>query len=93
MYWQDDVTGKMQEVVKAHLDQNPTPDQLKIMIAYLQHFIHAPCWLEQSPSFGKIDPEIADKIRTLREQSLGLKSLDDVNQFINSAMEIAIDPL
>lgn len=90
--WQDDVTGQTQAAVMGYLNQTPTPEQLKIVIAYLQYHIHAPCWLEQSP-FGEVDEEMADEIKALREQSLKLTSLKEINQYINRALGIALDPL
>ena len=90
--WQDDITGRMKAAVMAYLDQKPTADQLRIVICYIQHHIHAPCWLE-TPPWGEVDKEMADEIRALRALSLKLKTTQDVNRFINRALKIAIDPL
>ena len=90
--WQDDVTGQMREAVMAYLNQDPTPKQLKIVIAYIQYHIHAPCWLESSP-FGEVDEEMAQEIRALREQALKLTTLKEINQYIDRALNIALDPL
>lgn len=37
--WSDDVTGIMRAAVMAYLDQRPTAEQLKVVIAYIQHHI------------------------------------------------------
>ncbi|MCL4296305.1 MAG: hypothetical protein KJ077_11275 [Anaerolineae bacterium] len=90
--WQDDVTGRLRAAVMDYLNQKPTDEQLKLVIAFVQHHIHAPCWLEASP-FGEVDEEMAAEIKALRELSLTLVSLKDVNQFINRAIGIGLDPL
>ena len=90
--WQDDVSNKLPEAVMAYLNQDPSPEQLQLVIAYIQHHIHAPCWLESSP-FDEVDEEMADSIRSLREQSLKLASMEDVNAYIHTALDIALDPL
>ena len=90
--WQNEVSGRLEKAVMAYLNQTPTPEQLKIVIAYIQYHIHAPCWLESSP-FGKIDEDMVIEINSLRTQSLNLTSLKDVNQYIHKALEIGLDPL
>lgn len=90
--WQDDITNQMRDAVMSYLNQKPTPEQLRIVISYIQYHIHAPCWLERSP-FDGAENEMANDIRSLREQSLKLETLDDVNQYINAALNIALDPL
>lgn len=90
--WQDDITNRLRNAIMSYLDQSPTTEQLKIVIAYLQHHIHAPCWLEQSP-LGEAHDEVKKEILALREKSLQVESLDDVNQYINAALNIALDPL
>lgn len=90
--WQDDVDGRLQEAVMAYLNQTPTPKQLQLVIAYIQHHIHAPCWLESSP-FGDVDGEMATEILELRELSLSLTTREDVNAYIHRALDSALDPL
>jgi hypothetical protein len=90
--WQDDVSGQMSSAVMGYLHQKPTEDELKKVIAYIQYHIHAPCWLESSP-FGVTDDEMAAEIRALRALSLTLNTVQDVNEYIERAMNIALDPL
>ncbi|MEZ4684170.1 MAG: hypothetical protein R2932_59165 [Caldilineaceae bacterium] len=90
--WRDDVSGQMQETILSYLEQRSTPEQLKTLIAYLQHYIYAPCWLEQNP-FGEVDEEIAAAIRKLREQAKRMVTLHEVNDFINEMINIGLDPL
>lgn len=94
--WRDDTTGVMPAAVMAYLNQTPTDDQLQLVIAYIQHHIHAPCFLEKSPFHtANADPETSfePEIKALRETSLKLKTLKDINKYINQALEIALDPL
>lgn len=95
VYWQEDVTGTMQRAVTAYLSQALTADQLKLVIAYCQHYIHAPCWLEESPfnADGADISEIAQEITELRKQSLEMETLEDVNLFVRSSLEAGLDPL
>lgn len=90
--WQNCATFGMQQAVMAYLNQRPSGEELQLVIAYIKHHIHAPCWLEQSP-FGEVDEEMAASIRALRERSLQLKTVEDVNEYINAALAVALDPL
>lgn len=56
----------------------PTPEQLEIVIAYLQYFINAPCWV------GADD---------LRERARQMKSLPDVMAWVDYCMNDGLDPL
>jgi hypothetical protein len=91
LYWRDDVTGRLPAAVMAYLNHKPTPEQLGLVIKYIQHHIHAPCFLEKSP-FEVID-ELAEEIRALRALSLELKTIQDVNQYIHRALAWALDPI
>lgn len=91
LYWGDDVSGVMLAAVRAYHDQQPTPEQLRMVIAYIQHHIHAPCWLESSPF--NVNEEAEATIRALRERSLTLASVVDVNEYIHEAIGIGLDPL
>jgi hypothetical protein len=92
VHWQDDVTGKMRVSVLAYLEQKIDPEQLELVIAYIQYHIHAPCWLEAFPG-GKPNDEMRDQIIALREDSKKLKTIEDVNAYINKSLGIGLDPL
>lgn len=90
--WQEEVSGQLVAAIMAYLRQEPTPEQLQLVIKYLQHHIHAPIWLDAG-FLGPIDPQIAGEIKALREMSLTLNSLAEVNAYIQRALSAAIDPL
>lgn len=93
--WRDDVTGGMESAVMAYLNQGQeevSPEHLQLVIAYIQHHIHAPCFLEESP-FGEVDPWMSGYIIGLRQKALNLKTVEDVNEYIDAAMEVGLDPL
>lgn len=92
LYWRHDVSGQMQEIVMSYLERRSTPEQLSTVIAYLQYYIHAPCWLEINP-FAEDDEEMATDIRNLREQSKTLQTINDVDKWIHNALGAALDPL
>jgi len=91
LYWRDDVTGRIPAAVMAYLEQKPTEEQLGLVIKYIQHHIHAPCFLEKAPF--EVVEELAEEIKALRVLSLELKTLRDVNAYIHRALDWAIDPI
>ncbi len=95
LYWQHEVTGRLRLAFLAYLSGSPTADELHTVIAYIQHHIHAPCWLETLPlEEGETpDEEFNNEIRALRALSLTLVTAQDVRQYIDRAMDIGLDPL
>jgi len=79
--WQNETTGRLRAAIMAYLSKTPTDYQLKLVIAYAQHYLHAPCW----------DDVVA--IKGLRAQSMNLETIDQVNHLINLALKVDIDPL
>lgn len=93
--WRDDVSGQLPDAVSAYLNMNPSPRQLELVIKYVQHHIHAPCWLEKSPfaQHGGVDPEMAAEIESLRQRSMALKTIDELFAYCIDAMRVGLDPL
>ncbi len=93
--WQDDITGRLCMAMLAFLSGNPAPDDLHLMIAFIQYHIHAPCWLETLPmeEGEDLDEELKNKIRALRALSLTLKTVADIRQYLDRALNIGLDPL
>ena len=91
LYWRHDITGEMQSIMRSYLEQRCNANQLRIVIAYLQHFIHAPLWLENIPLGAAT--EMTAAILAIRQQSMAMTTIEDVNACIDAMMKIALDPL
>jgi len=89
--WKDDLTGITTQAIKAYLSGDHDPDDIKIVIAYCQHFIHAPCWLEARPF--QAPPGAEQHIQRLRAESMQLKTARELDRWIESAISAGIDPL
>ncbi|BAZ37182.1 hypothetical protein NIES4101_31030 [Calothrix sp. NIES-4101] len=61
----------------------PTEHQIFLIKCYLEHYINAPCWQEDS----KIN------LQKLRSTVSSINSIDDIHAWLKNAMEIALDPL
>jgi hypothetical protein len=92
VHWRDDVFGKLAHAILAYLNRTPTAEQLRMVIAYLQHHIHAPCWLEQSP-YENAEEALGDQLRALRSASLAMVAIEDVDRFLLGCIQIGLDPL
>lgn len=89
-YWRDEETGELTRAIVAVMNRLASDDQLKTMAAYLEHYIHAPCWLEQREHST---PEYKNKIEMLRETSKNLKTIDHIDGWLLVALKNGIDPL
>lgn len=90
LYWGDDQTGRLRVAVMAYHLQRADGADLQLVIAYTQYHIHAPCWLE---TFEDADALHAAEVNALRKMSLELKTIEDLNEYIDRAMGLALDPL
>lgn len=90
--WREDVSGKMPAAVHAYYNSSATEEQLQLVIAYIQHHIHAPCYLE-TPPWNRAGSMFESEIKELRALSLTLKTAEDISKYIVLAMDIALDPL
>ena len=94
--WREEPTRLLPAAVKAFIfhqaapqkEPAPTADHLKLVIAYLNHYIQAPCW---DRPFGEPTPFV-EELKVLRGQALVLKTEADVAGWIDMALEIALDP-
>lgn len=91
LYWQDDITGTLRSTILAYYDRKMNPEQLATLIAFLQHFIHAPCWLENLPF--EATAQTKKEISELRTMAMGMKTIADINGFIWRCLDYGIDPL
>lgn len=91
--WQDDITKQMQPAVLAFHDGEASPDELRLVIIYLQHYIHAPALLEEYPFKQYMDSETVEQLKALRERSMALTELKEVQDFLWDCLGLGIDPL
>ncbi|WP_375497063.1 hypothetical protein [uncultured Nostoc sp.] len=83
--WQDETSGELPRAISKYFNsQQLTPDEISLMAEYCQHYINAPCW----DTTGGFPDELAG----LRESANSLSSVSDINQWVNSCLEIAIKP-
>ncbi|MBD2243226.1 hypothetical protein [Nostoc sp. FACHB-888] len=83
--WKDETSGELPRAVfKYFSSQQLTAEEISLVAEYCQHYINAPCW----DATGGFPNELA----ALRESAKELSSVSDINQWVNSCLEIAIDP-
>jgi hypothetical protein len=91
MKWQDDVTGNLPQAVVAYhnrVAQLMTDAELSLIIAYIQHYVHAPLWLNNIE-----DKDFREEILNIQKASLDLKTIKDVESIIEACMDVGWDPL
>lgn len=92
LYWKNDLVGNLSLAVRAFFDQTADPDQIQVIIKYLQYHISAPCWLETRPRW-LMSIETIQNIEQLRDLSQQLKTRADIDQYLQEALKFGIDPL
>ena len=88
-YWQHEVSGLLRPAIEALIYNGaapdkvppPTEEQIKLIAAYFQIYIDAPCW------------QGGAELKALRESARELQTLADVHNWLRAASAIAIDPL
>jgi hypothetical protein len=79
-YWMYETSGVLRPAVFAYIDREPmTPEQVAAMRAYLRQWIAAPAWI------GRVD--------ALRAAVDSLTSREAIEDWLDRAMAIGIDPL
>lgn len=87
LYWRDEVSGVLPAAVDAYFSfvlgegPEPTAEQLSLLLDYIRYHINAPCW-----------GDVMGKLELLREQARALATVDDIRKYINSSLEIGLDP-
>ncbi len=83
--WQDEASGELRSAVfKFFSYRKLSPDEISLVAEYCQHYINAPYW-DASGGFP-------DELAALRQSTNSLSTVDDISQWINACLEIAIDP-
>lgn len=89
-FWTYETSGVLKPVVEAYLRNEPlTLRDIAVMRAYLRQWIMSPAW-EMNPH-GKSGDGLA--LSALRDRIDGIASRDDVERWLEAALEIGIDPL
>lgn len=91
-YWRNETSGNLREAIETYIRykakeiQNPpTTTHIKLIKSYLAMWIYSPAYI-QSPGF-----EAEKKI--LRDTVEHINSVQDIDRWLDAAMEIGIDPL
>lgn len=93
--WHNERSGVGRTAVLSYLDNriDGSPivvEHLHFVIQYIQHYIHAPIWLEAYPMGEQF---FAAEVVALREKADAMKTPDDIAAWIKLAMQIGLDPL
>ena len=87
--WQNEQTGVLRGAIMAYLNQAQTVQQLRLVIAYVQHYIHAPCWADIVVD----EPDRQQALEQLQKSSMALLTVSDVNQWLGESVKFGVDPL
>lgn len=85
-YWRNEQSGELAAAVAAYVDwrcngaSRPSEVQAQMLIAYLRHWINAPCWTA------------CEKLHLLRLRAQDMTTLDQAPEWIRQALAIGIDP-
>lgn len=87
LYWQNEQTGKLREAVTAYLNnridgETVTENQIALLVEYIAYWVKAPCW--DAPS---------DELQELRLSVEQLDTAEKVDEWIQKALDLGIDPL
>jgi hypothetical protein len=90
LYWRNEQTV-LPAAMLAYINhaafpkQYPTPsaEQLALVIGFLRYFIDAPCWVDPASLW----------LPRLRNQAKQMRSVEDVNRWINQCLKFGLDPL
>jgi hypothetical protein len=81
-YWRDETSEILSEVIHAYLEKHQlTAKQFAILKVYLNHWIFAPCWSGEK------------ELAQLRDRVTQLQSIEEVDQWLEMALDNGIDPL
>jgi hypothetical protein len=89
-YWMNE-QSELPAAVRAYFahrveDKPITPEQIKLIVGYLDYFIHAPCW--EQTCVGGCECDLAE----LRKRVKILASVESIRRWYDEAMEMGLDP-
>ena len=87
LYWRDEQSGKMKEVILAYLQGRPlTKNDIAILRWYLHQWVSAPIW--KANPYGQ--PEDFDELIASAET---LSTREEISRWFDHALDFGIDPL
>lgn len=89
-YWMHETSGVLAPVIRAYLNRLPFgPVEVATMRAYLRQWINSPTW-DMNPH---IDENGKARLEMLRQMIPEIRTRENVDQWLQIAMEAGIDPL
>lgn len=91
-FWMDCLDEKLSTAIQSYFDHKsfgdaaPSQEQIEILTDYLDHHIHAPCWLQDEEN------EFAPSVKKLRETVKNIKTVADIDAHVLACMDCCIDP-
>lgn len=87
-YWLNEQSGQLPTAINAYLHcrgggELPTDKQIFFIRCYLEHWVNAPCWAEDD----------IGTLAKLRQTAPQIKTVADIDKWLDLALEIALDPL
>lgn len=83
--WRDEISEELSNAVfKYFSSEHLFESEISLIAEYCQHYINAPCW----DATGGFPNELA----ALRQSAELLSSVDEISQWIDACLELAIDP-
>ncbi len=89
--WRDETSGELPQVFFKLMNhwsdpKNPAPntEEIDLIRSYLVYYINAPCWLLS---------DMQSKIDQLKVNAIKIKTVDDINHWIDRCWDIGLDPL
>ena len=89
-YWRNETGGALAPAIEAYLNQRPMcREDFQVIARYLTQWIDAPCW-DNEPL---LDEELKTELKLLRMRARLIRSRVEIDQWIEDAMGLGIDPL
>jgi hypothetical protein len=87
-YWMHEVGGKLGPAVERYLGGDPLePDDVNLIRAYLRQWIDSPVWEDG------VEGETRNALDDLRSKVREIRNSPAVDQWLEYALDLGIDPL
>lgn len=86
-YWMNETGGKLVPAIERYLKGTPADaDDVNLIRAYLRQWIDSPVWNDG-------DDQARDDLSELRRKVREIRTRLDIDQWLEAANDLAIDPL